>query len=128
MTTKSRKRFEPESGNNKQLMFIKLQPGQRCAHTASVGYRLTMASLQPEDKKLPHCACNTINEAKTKQPDNDKVMVIVEHDLKEHLMCVLDGNRVKQCKLDLVVRPGQQIAFKTIGKIPAQLTGVTTEV
>lgn len=111
------------SSIEKQFSF-KLDQNQRYAHTATSSYRLTMASLQPDQRKLPNCACNVINKSKKSRQDEDKVVVIVEHDLKEHLLCVLDNKKVHQCKLNLAIQAGEQIAFRTIGKTPVQLIGV----
>lgn len=105
---------------------FELDIGQRYAHTSSNGYQVTMASLQPDLKKLPHCACNTINKAKDTSHLDDKVVVIVEHYLKEYILCILDSKKLQQCKLNFMIRPGEQVAFRTIGKIPVQLTGISS--
>lgn len=70
--------------------------------------------------------CESINEEKTMHQKDRKVIVIVEHDLKEFVLCVLEPDRQMSCTLNLVIRPGEQIAFRTIGKVPVQLAGVSS--
>lgn len=87
-----------------------------------------MASLQPSERRMPHCVCETINEERRNRTQTeDKVIVIVEHDLNEYILCILDSDKVKQCKLNLEIQPGEQIAFRTIGKTPVLLSGVSSE-
>ena len=114
----------PEEPHN-PIVALTLDNNHRYAHTASCAYQLTMASLQPDSRRLPHCACNVINEEKRdkSRTHEHRVVVIVEHNLAEHILCILDSTRLNQCKLNLIVQPGEQIAFRTIGKIPVQLTG-----
>ena len=108
----------PQSGTTSLM----LEANKRYAHTASCSYRVTMASLQPDDRRLPHCVCATINEEKQPKKANDnRVIVIVEHDLNEYILCILDDQKLRQCKLNLMVGPGEQIAFRTIGKTPVML-------
>lgn len=104
---------------------LKLENGKRYAHTSSCGYQISMASLQPHDRRLPNCACGTMNKEKRKSDLDDKVILIIEHDLKEHILCILDGKRLPQCKLNVRIQPGEQISFRTVGTIPVRLTGVT---
>lgn len=66
-------------------------------------------------------------ERRHKAGSEDKVIVIIEHDLNEYILCILDSKKQNQCKLNLVIQPGEQLAFRTIGKIPVQLTGISTE-
>lgn len=106
------------------LILLNLEEGKRYAHTASRSYRLWQASLQPDDKRLPNCTCNSINKG-PKAESEDRVIVIVEYDLKEHILCVLDAKRQHQYKLDLTIQEGEQVAFRTIGKIPVRLMGVS---
>lgn len=108
------------------LILLTLENGKRYAHTASSSYHLSMVSLQPEDKRLPNCTCNAINKG-PKSEDEDRVIVIVEHDLKEYILCVLDAKRQPQYKLDLTFQAGEQVAFRTIGRIPVRLTGVSSD-
>lgn len=114
-----------------QIMYITLEEGKRYAHTAACKYQLKMASLQPDERRQPNCACNMINESKRSKSrsfeDRNKVTVIVEHDLKEYILCILDSETEPQCKLDLIIKEGEQVAFKTIGHIPVQLSGVSAE-
>lgn len=105
-----------------QPIHLNFDGGKRFAHMAMKSYKLTMATLQPDDKKPPNCACSQMNK---RNVDDDKVIVIVEHDLKEHILCILDRKKLHQCKLDLMIQSGEQIAFRTIGKIPVQLSGST---
>lgn len=107
--------------NNLQTLSFKILAGKRYAHTAADPYWITMASLQPDTKRMPNCACNAM---KKNQTVNDKVIVIAEHNLEEHILCVLDQNRLQQCKLNFMIDSGEQIAFRTIGDIPVQLNGV----
>ena len=109
------------------MIKMNLEAGKRFAHTASHGYQLRMATLQIEDRRLPNCACNVINQERNKSENLDRVIIIVEHDLKEHILCILDAKKTYQCKLNLYIEPGEQVAFRTIGKIPVQLTGVSFE-
>lgn len=113
-----------DTGFEETILF-RLDCGQRYAHTAARNYRFTMASLQPDQKKLPHCACNMINKPTNVNHDENKVVVIVEHYLKEHILCILDSTKLHQCKLNLMIQAGEQIAFRTIGKIPVQLSGIS---
>lgn len=101
---------------------LKFEAGKRYAHMAMQNYKLSMASLQTDSREPPNCACSQINK---RNKDEDKVIVIVEHDLKEHILCILDRKKLQQCKLNLEIQSGEQIAFRTIGKIPIQLTGST---
>lgn len=122
---KFRKNYLKLDPDFKDTISFKLDCGQRYAHTATTNYRFTMASLQPDQKKLPHCACNMINKTKNVSHDDDKVVVIVEHYLKEHILCILDSKKLHQCKLDLMIQAGEQMAFRTIGKTPVQLSGIS---
>lgn len=120
--------FNPKCST--RALHIKLDGGKRYAHTAKERYLISMASLQPDSRILPNCACHLINEDKRmnrKSKLNDRVTVIVEHDLKEHILCILDKNELNQCKLNLSVQPGEQIAYRTVGEIPVQLSGVLSE-
>lgn len=115
-------------GATSLTMLTKFEPGKRYAHTAANDYQLTMVSLQPDDKKPPNCACSQIIKGNKKFLENDdRVVLIVEHDLKEYILCILDNKRLKQCKLDLKIHSGEQIAFRTIGKIPIQLIGKSSK-
>lgn len=116
-------RKEEEKSN---LILLNLEDGKRYAHTASSIYHLSMASLQPDEKRLPNCTCNAINKG-PKSEDDDKVILIVEHDLKEYVLCVLDAKRQPRYKLDLTFQAGEQVAFRTIGKIPVRLMGVSSD-
>lgn len=115
----------PQNSNNNprfDTTSLILEGNKRYAHTATCSYRISMASLQPDDRRLPHCVCATINEEKhSKKANNNRVIVIVEHDLNEYILCILDDEKLRQCKLNLLVRPGEQIAFRTIGKTPVML-------
>lgn len=109
-------------------ILLTLDNNKRYAHTATSQYRITMASLQPNEKKMPHCICESINEERRNRTQTeDKVIVIVEHDLNEYILCILDQDKVKNCKLNLEIQPGEQIAFRTIGKTPVLLSGVSSE-
>lgn len=119
-------KLEKESSN---VFRLRLEGnGKRYAHTSSCIYQIMMATLQPDDRRLPNCLCNTINHSrKQSETDGDKVIVIVEHNLKEFVLCILDSKRLQQCKLNLIFQPGEQVAFRTVGTIPVQLTGVYSE-
>lgn len=110
-----------------QILNIKLDNEKRYAHTAPCGYHLTMAILQPDLQRLPNCACSQINDAKDHQHDADRVVVIIEHNLKEHILCILELGKINQSKLNLNIEAGEQIAYKTIGKIPVILVGIASE-
>lgn len=60
------------------------------------------------------------------QADN-RVVVVVEHDLTEYILCILDSDKVKHCKLNLEIKPGEQIAFRTVGRTPVLLIGTSFE-
>ena len=110
-------------GEHRQVL-LRLENNRRYAHTAKCSYQLSMASLQPDDERPPDCVCGSINDERRNRTANDeKVIVIVEHNLKEHVLCVLDQARQRSCKLNLLVEPGEQIAFRTIGKVAVQLSG-----
>lgn len=109
-----------------ETFLFTLENGKRYAHTAACRYQITMASLQIDDKRQPNCACNSINKGNKTVQDENKVTVIVEHDLKEFILCILDRDNVKQCKLNLLLQPGEQVAYRTIGRIPVLLTGIKT--
>lgn len=98
-----------------------LQPGKRYAHTATETYKITKASLQPDSRKMPNCACNALKQSKTKH--SDTVVLIAEHNLEEHILCILNSNQVQSCKLNFMIEAGEQIAFRTVGSIPVQLDG-----
>lgn len=123
----------PRKANEEEVktsntILLTLENNKRYAHTASFSYQITMASLQPDGKRLPHCICNTINEEKRpKRETDDRVIVIIEHNLNEYILCMLDTERLRECKLNLVIRPGEQIAFRTIGRTPVQLAGVSSK-
>lgn len=51
------------------------------------------------------------------------MILIVEHDLKENILCILEPEKKTSCKLNVLIRPGEQIAFRTIGRIPVLLSG-----
>jgi len=128
MNSIRRARRHPGLGHEFPNAFnFKLENGKRYAHTALSNYQILMASLQPNDKRLPNCGCDAINKDKRAPIDEDKVFLIIEHDLKEHILCTLDRKRLHQCKLNLVIQPGEQVAFRTIGRIPIQLSGVSSE-
>ena len=119
---------ELDEGAPSYTIMLHLENNRRYAHTATCLYKITMASLQPDDKKLPHCICNSINEEqRAKTIHEDKVIVIVEHNLKEFILCVLEPCKQTSGKLDVLVQPGEQIAFRTIGRVPVQLSGISTE-
>lgn len=128
---------KPQRGDkNKQQMeeksshtiLLTLEDNKRYAHTATCQYRISMASLQPDERRLPHCVCNSINEERRQRTKSeDKVVLVVEHDLNEYVLCVLEPNKVNHCKLNLEIQPGEQIAFRTIGKTPVLLTGLSCE-
>lgn len=113
---------EPSSSST---IHLKLENGKRYSHTSSCGYQIMMASLQPNDRKQPNCACDTINKDKRKTNLDDKVVLIIEHNLEEHILCILDSEQLPQCKLNVRIQAGEQVSFRTVGKIPIQLTGVT---
>lgn len=108
------------------MILLQLENGKRYAHTSTSGYQITMASIQPSSLRAPNCACNMINNPDDRSDRDDRVIVIVEHDLKEHVLCILDKKKLSQCKLDLVIKPGEQVAFKAIGKSQVLLTGSIT--
>lgn len=109
-------------------ILLTLDNNKRYAHTASCSYQIRMASLQPDDRRLPHCICGSINEEKrTKTQNENKVIVVVEHDLKEFILCILEPGKSNSCKLNLLIRPGEQVAFRTVGKVPVQLSGISSE-
>ena len=115
---------EDDGPNESQCLLLTLENNKRYAHTASVTYEIKMASLQPDDKRLPHCLCNSINEERRSRiRKEDKVILIVEHDLKENILCILEPEKKTSCKLNVLIRPGEQIAFRTIGRIPVLLSG-----
>lgn len=117
---------EPKEASH--TILLSLDNNKRYAHTATCQYRISMASLQPDERRLPHCVCNTIKEERRQRSGTeDSVMVVVEHDLNEYVLCVLEPNRVNQCKLNLEIQAGEQIAFRTIGKTPVLLTGLASE-
>jgi hypothetical protein len=126
--SRSRNNNHGKSDATSHTILLTLDNNKRYAHTATSQYRITMASLQPDERKMPHCICNTINEEKRKKTQTeDRVTVIVEHDLNEYILCVLDPDKVRYCKLNLEIQPGEQIAFRTIGKTPVLLSGVSCE-
>lgn len=110
---------QTKSGSSPLL--LKMQPGKRYAHTAAETYKITMASLQPDSRKVPNCACNALKQTKSK---NHSVVLIAEHNLEEHILCILDSKQVQNCKLDVMIESGEQIAFRTVGNIPVQLDGL----
>lgn len=116
---------EAEEKSSSTIQF-KLENGKRYAHTSSCGYQISMASLQPHNRRLPNCACSTMNKAKRESDLDDKVILIIEHDLKEHILCILDSKRLPQCKLNVRIQPGEQISYRTVGTTPVRLTGVTS--
>lgn len=117
--------YDDEGDSSAKSVLLTLENNKRYAHTASSSYQITQASIQPDDRRLPHCICNTINDEKRPKSDNDnRVIVIVEHDLKEFILCILDTEKDRQCKLNLVISSGEQIAFRTIGRYPVQLAGM----
>lgn len=119
---------KPPENESSQILLLTLENNKRYAHTASCSYQITMASLQPDSRRLPNCACSVINEERSKPTsDQEKVIVIIEHDLKEYILCVLILNKQNSCKLNLFIQPGEQIAFRTIGKIPVLLSGISSE-
>lgn len=105
-----------ESLQFKKTKVITLDPGKRYAHTAENDYFVTMAHLKPDDRRRPNCGCE-------KPDDQDRVILIVEHNLKEHVLCVLDDKN-KQCKLNLFIESGEQVAFRTVGQTPLSLTTI----
>lgn len=111
----------------REPIHFRLENGKRYAHTSTGTYQIKMASLQCDDSRLPNCACSTINDAKRRSDCDDQVIVIAEHDLKEHIICILDKKTTHQCKLNLKIQPGEQVAFRTIGKIPVHLSGTVSE-
>lgn len=122
-------RFKPELVEEEPspIVLLTLENNKRYAHTASGAYQITMASLQPDNRRLPNCACNVINEERRQKSAHDtKVSVIIEHNLNEYILCILDSAKLNQCKLNLVIQPGEQIAFRTIGNTPVLLSGITT--
>lgn len=122
-TRYNKKRIE-STEESSSTIYMKLENGKRYAHTSSCGYQITMASLQPNDRRLPNCACNMMNKGKRKSDLDDKVILIVEHDLKEHILCILDSKQLPQCKLNFQIRPGEQVSYRTVGDIPIQMSGV----
>lgn len=117
-----------KSERKSHTVLLTLENNKRYAHTATSQYKITMASLQPDERRMPNCVCNTINEDRRKKTQTeDRVVVVVEHDLNEYILCVLDSDKVKYCKLNLEIQPGEQIAFRTIGKTPVLLSGVSSE-
>ena len=116
-----------ESSSTDELIF-RLEGGKRYAHTAACDYKILRASLKPDDKRLPFCACSQINKTTCWQsPNKNKVIVVIEHDLKEHILCILDSETLSECELDFVIQAGEQIAFRTIGSIPILLSGLALE-
>lgn len=122
-----RRKLRNKNEDKSNLILLNLEPGKRYAHTAASSYHLSMASLQPDEKRLPNCACNTINKG-PKSENDDRVVVIVEHDLKEFILCILDSKKENQHKIDLSFQAGEQVAFRTVGKIPVRLMGVSSGV
>lgn len=120
---KEAKYSKPE--NYPSTFQVELKNGKRYAHTASCGYQIMMASLQPDNKRLPTCACSMMNKGKPKSNLGDEVVLIIEHNLEEHLLCRLDRNLQPQCKLNVQIQPGEQVAFRTQGNIPVHLSGVS---
>ena len=119
------KQNEDSPEDESSVIMLRLQNNKRYAHTAGCSYQLRFASIQEDDTRLPHCLCENIRQ---KSPSDDhKAIVIVEHDLNEHILCILDVDKQKQCKLDLVIRAGEQVAFKVIGKFPVLLMGVAID-
>lgn len=118
-------RFE-DTRESKSILF-KLEDGKRLAHTATHGYKITMASLQPDDRRLPNCVCNTIIKRRKKSESDSRVVVIIEHNLEEHIICILNCGEFDHCKLDLMIQPGEQVAYRTIGKVPVLLSGITSD-
>lgn len=109
-------------------VLLTLENNKRYAHTATSSYQIKMASLQPDERRLPHCVCNSINDEKRpKRESDDRVIVIIEHNLNEYILCMLDSNKLRECKLNLVIRPGEQIAFRTIGRVPVLLSGISAK-
>lgn len=107
---------------------LMLENGKRYAHTATSEYHITMASLQPNSSRAPNCACGTISQQNKKASESeDRIVVIIEHDLKEHVLCILDVKKLPQYKLNLVIKPGEQVAFKVLGNCPVLLSGVSNE-
>lgn len=121
----NRRDIDFNDSSSSSTIHLKLENGKRYAHTSSCGYQIMMASLQPSDRRLPNCACDTINKDKRKTNLDEKVVLIIEHDLEEHILCILDSERSPQCKLNVRIQAGEQVSFRTIGKIPIQLNGVT---
>lgn len=113
-----------------QVLLLKLDNNRRRRHTATSNYRICMASLQPDSIRQPYCSCSIMNQdykllgRKDDKHNDTRVLVIVEHDLKEYILCILDSQKVTQCKLDLYIQAGEQIAFRTLGKTPVLLTGI----
>lgn len=114
--------------DRKQLL-LRLENNKRYGHTATSNYKISMATLQPDAVRQPNCLCSVINKDHKLlnrvcgSEDNSKVTIIVEHNLKEHILCVLDSQTTTQCKLNLDIQAGEQIAFRTLGRTPALLTG-----
>lgn len=119
---------EQDEGATNNIL-LTLENNKRFAHTATCSYQLTMASLQPDNKRLPNCACSVINqERRDKVEKRNRVIVIVEHNLNEYILCILDQSSQTQCKLDLVIQPGEQVAFRIIGDVPVMLSGLSSEI
>lgn len=110
-------------------IFVQLASGKRYAHTASRDYQLMMAVIQSDLRRFASCACSVINDDKKRQNDReetdrtDTAIVVVEHDLKEFILCILDNQRNKQCKLNLRIHAGEQVSFRVIGEYPVELVG-----
>lgn len=127
----NRLRLSDNDSMGSNSILVTLDAGKRYAHTAPCTYQILMASLQPDSRKQPNCACSIINKEGRKYKFNngvisdDQVIVIIEHDLKEHILCILDKNKVHSYKLNLIIQPGEQIAYRTIGRIPVLLSGVS---
>lgn len=112
-------------------IFMNLQNGKRYAHTASRDYNVTMATIQIDNKKTLSCACSEINSernsrASKKEPyeSKDSSIVIIEHNLKEFILCILDSDKNKQSRINLRVHAGEQVAFRVVGRHPVELVGI----